>query len=195
MFKSNWSMAFVESLFIKLLHNLSRWFLLNSLIYTSQEQCNNNIFITSFQVLGSEQTYGKHAFPGVLTAVSNKSTKDVENACKLALVTDGIVNKIIITQFFCDTFSRPLKNPREAVLWLAVHHQQRKALELFAMEIASAGTSMGMYQTKTLVFNFYYTMIINIQFLHFFHKSMLEIWRAVWQRRMACTQVFGKTEN
>jgi len=38
----------------------------------------------------------------------------------------------------------PLKNPREAVLWLAVHHQQRKALELFAMEIASAGTSMGM---------------------------------------------------
>ncbi|XP_015771636.1 PREDICTED: uncharacterized protein LOC107349951 [Acropora digitifera] len=34
------------------------------------------------------------------------------------------------------------QTPREAVLWLAVHHQQRKALELFAMEIASAGTSM-----------------------------------------------------
>ena len=39
-----------------------------------------------------------------------------------------------------------LKNPREAVLWLAVHHQQKKALELFAMEIASAGTSMGEFE-------------------------------------------------
>lgn len=39
------------------------------------------------------------------------------------------------------------QTPREAVLWLAVHHQQRKALELFAMEIASAGTSMGVYVT------------------------------------------------
>ncbi|RMX40486.1 hypothetical protein pdam_00018819 [Pocillopora damicornis] len=58
---------------------------------------------THIQVLGSEETYGKHAFPGIMTA-----------------------------------------NPREAVLWLAVHHQQKKALELFAMEIASAGTSMGM---------------------------------------------------
>lgn len=56
---------------------------------------------THIQVLGSEQTYGKQAFPGVMTAT-----------------------------------------PREAVLWLAVHHHQRKALELFAMEIASAGTSM-----------------------------------------------------
>ncbi|XP_058960524.2 uncharacterized protein [Pocillopora verrucosa] len=56
---------------------------------------------THIQVLGSEETYGKHAFPGIMTA-----------------------------------------NPREAVLWLAVHHQQKKALELFAMEIASAGTSM-----------------------------------------------------
>ncbi|KAJ7375708.1 hypothetical protein OS493_039429 [Desmophyllum pertusum] len=43
---------------------------------------------THIQVLGSEQTYGKHAFPGVMTA-----------------------------------------NPREAVLWMAVHHQQKKALE------------------------------------------------------------------
>lgn len=56
---------------------------------------------THIQVLGSEETYGKQAFPGVMNAT-----------------------------------------PREAVLWLAVHHQQRKALELFAMEIASAGTSM-----------------------------------------------------
>lgn len=56
---------------------------------------------THIQVIGSEQTYGKQAFPGVMTAT-----------------------------------------PREAVLWLAAHHHQRKALELFAMEIASAGTSM-----------------------------------------------------
>lgn len=32
--------------------------------------------------------------------------------------------------------------PREAVLWLAVHHHQKNALEFFAREIASAGTSM-----------------------------------------------------
>ncbi|PFX16875.1 uncharacterized protein LOC111341614 [Stylophora pistillata] len=56
---------------------------------------------THIQVLGSEETYGKHAFPGIMTA-----------------------------------------NPREAVLWLAVHHQQKKAVELFALEVASAGTSM-----------------------------------------------------
>lgn len=33
-------------------------------------------------------------------------------------------------------------SPREAVLWLAVHHQERKALEVFAKEVASAGTGM-----------------------------------------------------
>ena len=32
------------------------------------------------------------------------------------------------------------------MLWLAVHHQQKQALELFSMEIASAGTSMGQYK-------------------------------------------------
>ncbi|KAM3591161.1 uncharacterized protein V6R79_023716 [Siganus canaliculatus] len=31
---------------------------------------------------------------------------------------------------------------REAVLWMAVHHKQKKALELFSREIASAGTGM-----------------------------------------------------
>lgn len=33
-------------------------------------------------------------------------------------------------------------NPREAVIWLAVHHMQKKALELFSREIAPAGTGM-----------------------------------------------------
>ncbi|XP_067896619.1 uncharacterized protein lratb.1 isoform X2 [Heterodontus francisci] len=33
-------------------------------------------------------------------------------------------------------------SPREAVIWLAVHHMQKKALELFSREIAPAGTGM-----------------------------------------------------
>uniref|UniRef100_A0A669DKB0 Si:ch73-132f6.5 n=1 Tax=Oreochromis niloticus TaxID=8128 RepID=A0A669DKB0_ORENI len=32
---------------------------------------------------------------------------------------------------------------REAVIWLAVHHKQKKALELFSREVAPAGTGMG----------------------------------------------------
>ncbi|XP_038611179.1 uncharacterized protein LOC119935772 isoform X1 [Tachyglossus aculeatus] len=32
--------------------------------------------------------------------------------------------------------------PREAVLWLAVHHKQKKAVEIFSREIAPAGTGM-----------------------------------------------------
>ncbi|XP_038586676.1 uncharacterized protein lratb.1 [Micropterus salmoides] len=34
------------------------------------------------------------------------------------------------------------KDSREAVIWMAVHHKQKKALELFAREIAPAGTGM-----------------------------------------------------
>ncbi|KAM9834435.1 uncharacterized protein lratb.1 isoform X1 [Syngnathus typhle] len=34
------------------------------------------------------------------------------------------------------------KEAREAVLWLAVHHKDKKALELFSREIAAAGTGM-----------------------------------------------------
>ncbi|GCC19442.1 hypothetical protein chiPu_0018384 [Chiloscyllium punctatum] len=33
-------------------------------------------------------------------------------------------------------------NPREAVIWLAVHHMQKKALEVFSREVAPAGTGM-----------------------------------------------------
>ncbi|XP_048384433.1 uncharacterized protein lratb.1 isoform X2 [Stegostoma tigrinum] len=34
------------------------------------------------------------------------------------------------------------KSSREAVIWLAVHHMQKKALEIFSREIAPAGTGM-----------------------------------------------------
>ncbi|XP_010135843.1 PREDICTED: uncharacterized protein LOC104494676, partial [Buceros rhinoceros silvestris] len=33
--------------------------------------------------------------------------------------------------------------PREAVIWLAVHHKQKEAVEIFSREIAPAGTGMG----------------------------------------------------
>ncbi|XP_072232490.1 uncharacterized protein lratb.1 isoform X2 [Leuresthes tenuis] len=43
-----------------------------------------------------------------------------------------------------DTYGANARNKgsREAVLWMAVHHKQKKALELFAREIAPAGTGM-----------------------------------------------------
>ncbi|ODN06511.1 hypothetical protein Ocin01_00190 [Orchesella cincta] len=37
--------------------------------------------------------------------------------------------------------ARPVK-PREGVMWMSVHHSEKKALEIFAREIASAGTGM-----------------------------------------------------
>ncbi|XP_073330826.1 uncharacterized protein lratb.1 [Pagrus major] len=43
-----------------------------------------------------------------------------------------------------DTYGASARNKgsREAVLWMAVHHKQKKALELFAREVAPAGTGM-----------------------------------------------------
>uniref|UniRef100_A0A1A7WCC7 Acyclic terpene utilisation N-terminal domain-containing protein n=1 Tax=Iconisemion striatum TaxID=60296 RepID=A0A1A7WCC7_9TELE len=35
------------------------------------------------------------------------------------------------------------KDSREAVVWIAVHHRQKKALEVFSREVAPAGTGMG----------------------------------------------------
>ena len=35
-------------------------------------------------------------------------------------------------------------NPREAVIWIAAQHSQKKAMEIFAREVAPAGTGMGM---------------------------------------------------
>lgn len=39
-------------------------------------------------------------------------------------------------------FNASSEGCREAVLWLAVHHRQKKALELFSREVAPAGTGM-----------------------------------------------------
>lgn len=44
----------------------------------------------------------------------------------------------------------PVQDAREAVLWLAVHHKHKKALEVFSREIAPAGTGMGTTVTLTL---------------------------------------------
>ncbi|XP_053716951.1 uncharacterized protein lratb.1 isoform X1 [Synchiropus splendidus] len=43
-----------------------------------------------------------------------------------------------------DTYGAHARNKgaREAVIWMAVHHKQKKALELFSREIAPAGTGM-----------------------------------------------------
>ncbi|KAM9717616.1 uncharacterized protein ACNS7B_021243 isoform 2-T2 [Menidia menidia] len=43
-----------------------------------------------------------------------------------------------------DTYGPRARNTgtREAVIWLAVHHRQKKALEIFSREVAPAGTGM-----------------------------------------------------
>ncbi|KAG9347144.1 hypothetical protein JZ751_006071 [Albula glossodonta] len=43
--------------------------------------------------------------------------------------------------------------PREAVVWMAVQHKQKKALELFSREIAPAGTGMGKPTWRTRLNN------------------------------------------
>lgn len=43
-----------------------------------------------------------------------------------------------------------VQDPREAVIWMAVHHKQKKALEFFSREIAPAGTGMGELKPHTL---------------------------------------------
>lgn len=43
------------------------------------------------------------------------------------------------------------QGPREAVIWLAVHHKQKEAVEIFSREIAPAGTGMGKYSHHLLI--------------------------------------------
>lgn len=43
----------------------------------------------------------------------------------------------------CSYFVQDL---REAVLWMAVYHKQKEALEIFSREVAPAGTGMGTEQ-------------------------------------------------
>lgn len=40
-----------------------------------------------------------------------------------------------------------VQGSREAVIWMAVHHQQKKALEVFSREVAPAGTGAGTTHT------------------------------------------------
>ncbi|KAI3376591.1 hypothetical protein L3Q82_016473 [Scortum barcoo] len=57
-----------------------------------------------------------------------------------------------------DTYMAPNarnKGSREAVIWMAVHHKQKKALELFSREVAPAGTGMG--TSATPAFHFLFT--------------------------------------
>lgn len=44
-----------------------------------------------------------------------------------------------------------IQNSREAVLWLAVEHEQKEALDIFAREIAPAGTGMGKWAFLSLL--------------------------------------------
>ena len=43
--------------------------------------------------------------------------------------------------------------PRETVMWLAVEHKDKKALQLFSMEIAAAGTGEYFYPVRCFIFN------------------------------------------
>lgn len=44
----------------------------------------------------------------------------------------------------------PPRQPKEIVMWIAVQHQQKKALELFSREVAPAGTGMAPGQTTLI---------------------------------------------
>lgn len=48
-----------------------------------------------------------------------------------------------------DLLPASLQGCREAVLWLAVQHRQKKALEFFSREVSPAGTGMGMKEEKS----------------------------------------------
>lgn len=54
---------------------------------------------------------------------------------------------------------------REAILWLAVHHQQKGALELMAQEFAPAGTGMGQSQVTMLVHGV--ALLVGLKFSNF----------------------------
>ena len=51
---------------------------------------------------------------------------------------------------------------REAVIWMAVHHKQKKALELFAREVAPAGTGMGTKKHNTQYFGSFTSKVYEI---------------------------------
>uniref|UniRef100_A0A3P8Q4D7 Acyclic terpene utilisation N-terminal domain-containing protein n=1 Tax=Astatotilapia calliptera TaxID=8154 RepID=A0A3P8Q4D7_ASTCA len=59
----------------------------------------------------------------------------LEDFSRLTSRLSPLIIKFTFLVFFQDS--------REAVIWLAVHHKQKKALELFSREVAPAGTGMG----------------------------------------------------
>ncbi|MGH0161643.1 UNVERIFIED_CONTAM: hypothetical protein FKN15_041774 [Acipenser sinensis] len=96
-------------------------------------------------------------------AKGSSPSSDYKNHCPLivfthtgaALKTRRIFKQLGLDDFTAvnvqilgseDTYGPHAKNkdggPREAVVWLAVRHSQKRALELFAREIAPAGTGM-----------------------------------------------------
>uniref|UniRef100_A0A3Q1I772 Uncharacterized protein n=1 Tax=Anabas testudineus TaxID=64144 RepID=A0A3Q1I772_ANATE len=76
------------------------------------------------------------------------------------------------------------KGCREAVIWMAVHHKQKKALELFSREIAPAGTGMGMTNTP---FSIMSPVLKLFFFLH--PKSQLKV-RVTAKRPLSQTNTF-----
>ena len=58
----------------------------------------------------------------------------------------SITNESTCVFFYSTSISVLLTlQPPEAVTWLAVEHEQKKALEIFSREIAPAGTGMGQF--------------------------------------------------
>lgn len=95
----------------------------------------------NIQVLGAEDTYGPHAVDTVgclfLFCVENCVYQLVNCPCTIRTNNLQLLRLFFIVQ-----------SPREAVVWMAVHHKQKKALEFFSREVAPAGTGMGEQKPK-----------------------------------------------
>ncbi|XP_014668785.1 PREDICTED: uncharacterized protein LOC106810034 [Priapulus caudatus] len=71
-----------------------------------------------------------------------KRCRTLFKALKLEDFTEVNVAVLGSEDMYGPMASADLKASREVALWLAVHHQQKKALEVFVREIAPAGTGM-----------------------------------------------------
>ena len=99
----------------------------------------------NFQVLGSEETYGPHAISHVSWPSYVMLFYSFTHlfALKISRFKYARFYNVCMTDFCIYSL---WQNVREAVGWIAVHHKQKKALEIFAREIAPAGTGMGMFE-------------------------------------------------
>lgn len=82
----------------------------------------------------------------------NSAFQDLHKRTFKSLAPKAVTVKTLLSQTY-DRYSMSsrthmkifvLQNVRECMLWLAVEHSSKDALELFAREIAPAGTGMGM---------------------------------------------------